>query len=228
MSESQPASERTRVRRSAARGVYDRDAIDRILDGSLLCHVGIIDDGRPFVIPTLHVRHDDRLFIHGSTQSRLMRIAGSGAPVCVTVTLLDGIVLARSVFHHSMNYRSVLILANGSAVTGDAEKLLILERLVEHVLPGRWNDARRPSQKELKATSVVGFPLDECSAKVRQGPPQDDEADYGLPHWAGVVPLRIVPAGPMPDPRLRHGIEPPAYLKRFMQATVPASGGLPG
>ena len=209
---------RATVRHLAQRGVYDRAVINAILDEALICHVGIVNDGQPVVIPMLHVRVDDRLYIHGSPTSRLIRLLGQGAPACVTVTLLDGLVLARSAMHHSLNYRSVMIFGSGRELSDRTAKLAVLEALVEHVLPGRWNDARPPAEGEIEATALVGFRLDECSAKVRSGPPVDDEADYALPVWAGVVPLAVQPGEPQPDPRLAAGIDVPhcvsAYLRR--------------
>jgi nitroimidazol reductase NimA-like FMN-containing flavoprotein (pyridoxamine 5'-phosphate oxidase superfamily) len=168
---------RSTVRRIPARGVYDRAVINAILDEALVCHVGFVDEGQPVVIPMLHARVDDRLYIHGSNASRAMGLLFGGVPSCVTVTMLDGLVLARSAFHHSLNYRSVVILAKGEPVRDRDEKNRILLRLVEHVVPGRWYDSRQPTERELNATAVVGFPLDESSAKIRSGPPKDDVED---------------------------------------------------
>ncbi len=208
-------SERTRVRRVASRGAYDRETIHAILDEALVCHVGIVSDGQPFVIPMLHARIDDRLYVHGSTGSRLMRQIGGGSPACITVTLLDGLVLARSAFHHSMNYRSVVILAGGEEVRDRERKWDLLHKLVERVIPGRWPDIRPPNENEFKATSLVGFPLDESSAKVRVGPPKDDEEDYALPTWAGVIPLSLNVGPPVPDPRLRVELSVPGYVTGY-------------
>jgi len=211
-SEFRSPTDRTRVRRLPSRGVYDRAAINAILDEALVCHVGFVDDGQPFVVPMLHARVGDRLYIHGSVASRAFRRLAEGVPACVTVTLLDGLVLARSVFHHSLNYRSVMVFGAGEEVVDREEKLRILTALVEHVVPGRWHDARPPTEKELNATAVVGFALDECSAKVRTGPPKDDEEDYTLPVWAGVIPYALQAGTPQPDPDLSPGIALPQYL----------------
>jgi uncharacterized protein len=196
------AKVRTAVARHPERGVYDHEVIYRILDEALICHVGFVHDGHPFVIPTIHARSGDTLFVHGSPASRMLKELGEGVDVCVTVTLLDGLVLARSVYNHSMNYRSVLVLGRARLLREPAEKLAALEAVVEHMVPGRWDDARQPTEKELAGTSVLALPLDEASAKVRTGPPSDFEADLELPVWAGVIPvaLRIgTPEGP-PDP----------------------------
>ncbi len=202
-------SGRTEVRRVPQRAAYDRATIEAILDEGLVCHVGISVDGQPYVIPMNYGRAGDRLYLHGSQASRLLRSVGSGVPVCVTVTLLDGLVLARSAYHHSMNYRSVVILGNAAEVTDPAERLAALEAISEHVLRGRWREVRPPSDKELKATMVLRLPIAEASAKARTGPPLDDEEDYRLPCWAGVIPLRLTPEAPVPDPRLAAGIAPP-------------------
>jgi uncharacterized protein len=196
------AKGRTDVTRHPERGVYDREAIDRILDEALICHVGFVDGGHPFVIPTIHARSGDTLYVHGSPASRMLKELGEGVDVCVTVTLLDGLVLARSVYNHSMNYRSVLVLGRARLLREPAEKLAALEAVVEHVVPGRWKDARKPTEKELAGTSVLALPLDESSAKVRAGPPSDFDADLELPVWAGVIPVALstgTPDGP-PDP----------------------------
>jgi hypothetical protein len=178
--------------------------------------VGFVVDGQPFVIPTSYGRHDDTLYIHGSAASRMLRqITKDGVPVCITVTLLDGLVLARSVFNHSMNYRSVVILGKATPVEDAQEKLEALRTLSEHILPGRWEDARQPNERELKATSVLRVPIEEFSAKVRGGPPIDDEEDYSFPTWAGVVPLEMVAAKPIDDTRLLAGKEAPAYARNY-------------
>ena len=208
---SSPASERTRVRREAHRGHYDRPTIDGILDAALVCHLGFVHAGQPYVVPTLHARVEDRLFVHGSAASRMLRTI-TGAEVCVTVTLVDGIVLARSAFNHSINYRSVMVLGVAELVETDAGKMDALEMFTERLLPGRWADVRRPSPKELKATSVLSVGLDEASAKIRTGPPNDDDADLTWPAWAGVVPLDVVAGSPVPDPLLGDGHDAPAYL----------------
>jgi hypothetical protein len=200
---SAPPSERVRLRRKRERGDYERATIDAILDEALIAHLGIADEsGQPFVIPTLHARSGDVVYLHGSTASRTLRALASGSPACLTVTLLDGLVLARAAMHHSANYRSAILLGTARLLDDRAEKLAALERIVEHIVPGRWAEARRPSENELKATSVLALAIDECSAKLRSGPPQDDEADYALPVWAGVIPLSSRPGAPQPDPRL--------------------------
>ena len=191
MTNSAAASERTRVRRVPQRAVYDRGSIDAILDEALVCHVGLVNDGQPFVIPTIHWRVGDELFIHGSAASRMIEHGLSGAPLCVTVTLIDGVVLARSAFHHSMNYRSVVVLGRARVVTARDEKLAALTALVNRFSPGRSDRVRAPNEQELKATTLLALPIIEASAKVRSGGPIDDEADRALPIWAGVIPLRL-------------------------------------
>src|SRR5437660_6359107 len=195
-------SARTRVVREPQRAVYDRATIYDILDEGFLCHVGFAIDGQPYVIPTSYGRKDDMLYIHGSAASRMLRHANSGVPVCVTVTLLDGLVLARSIFNHSMNYRSVVVLGTAFAIEDLDEKLAALRILSEHILPGRWHDARQPNEQELKATSVLRVPIEEFSAKIRTGPPIDDAEDMTFPTWAGVVPLEIKAGKPISDPDL--------------------------
>ena len=208
-------TERTRFRRLPQRGSHERATIDPILDEALLCHVGFVVDGQPFVIPTIHARVGDRLYVHGSAASRMLRNIDGGVPVCVTVSLIDGLVLARSAFHHSMNYRSVVVLGTAQAVTDPTEKLLALRAIVDHVVAGRWNEVREPTENEMKATLVVSVPLQEASAKVRTGPPIDDEEDYALPCWAGVIPLKLMPLSPVDDPRLGGGIMPPAAVTEY-------------
>ena len=216
MSESQMPTARTRVVREPDRAVYDREAVYRILDEGFLCHVGFVVDGQPFVIPTSYGRHDATLYIHGSAASRMLRqVTKDGVPVCITTTLLDGLVLARSVFNHSMNYRSVVILGKATLVDDSQEKLAALRTLSEHILPGRWEDARQPNERELKATSVLRVPIEEFSAKVRVGPPIDDEEDYSFPTWAGVVPLEMNVGAPIDDARLLAGKEVPAYARNY-------------
>ena len=202
---------RTRVVREPDRGVYDREAVYRILDEAFICHVGFIVDGQPFVIPTSYGRSGDNLYIHGSAASRMLRNLDKGIPVCVTVTLLDGLVLARSIFNHSMNYRSVVVLGTATQVDNPAEKLEALRSLSEHILPGRWAESRQPNERELKATSVLRLPISEFSAKVRQGPPIDDEEDYAFRTWAGVIPLRTVAEAPIPDEHGGAVVPIPAY-----------------
>jgi nitroimidazol reductase NimA-like FMN-containing flavoprotein (pyridoxamine 5'-phosphate oxidase superfamily) len=204
---------RTRVVREPQRAVYDRETVNQILDEAFLCHVGFAVDGQPYVIPTSYGRHNDMLYIHGSAASRMLRHLDKGVPVCVTVTLLDGLVLARSVFNHSMNYRSVVILGTATLVDDPAEKLEALRLLSEHIIPHRWDDARQPNEKELKATSVLRLPIQEFSAKVRVGPAVDDEEDYSFPTWAGVIPLEIISGDPLRDDRCEK--EMPQYLKNY-------------
>ncbi len=211
----QPASARTTVRRLPARGRYDRATIHAILDEALVCHVGFVVEGQPFVIPTIHARIDDRLYVHGSAASRMLTTARAGAAVCVTASIVDGLVMARSAFHHSMNYRSVVVLATAREVEGLEERRRALEAIVEHVAPGRFRDVRAPSDKELKATLVLELPLSEASAKVRTGPPLDDEEDYALTCWAGVVPLSLHAGAPIDDPRLAPGIAPRPELLAY-------------
>jgi nitroimidazol reductase NimA-like FMN-containing flavoprotein (pyridoxamine 5'-phosphate oxidase superfamily) len=216
MSEMQMPSARTRVVREAHRGVYDRETVYGILDEGFLCHVGFAVDGQPFVIPTSYGRHGASLYIHGSAASRMLRqTQKEGVPVCITVTLLDGLVLARSIFNHSMNYRSVVILGKATLVDDPQEKLAALRILSEHILPGRWNDSRQPNPSELKQTSVLRVPIEEFSAKVRQGPAIDDEEDYAFPAWAGVIPLQTVAGAPIDDERLLEGKAAPDYAKHY-------------
>ncbi len=209
------ATERTRVRRLPDRGVYDRGAIDAVLDEALVCHVGFNADDQPYVIPMVYARVRDSLYLHGSAASRLTRTLASGVPVCVTVTLLDGLVLARSAFHHSMNYRSVVVLGHATKVTDLTERLTALAAIVEHVAPGRGPEVRPPSARELWATMVLRVPLTEVSAKVRSGPPLDDVEDLDLECWAGEIPLRLQPQTLVPDPRLRDGISPSAAVTDY-------------
>jgi hypothetical protein len=210
-------TQHTTVKRHPERGAYDRASIDPILDEALICHLGFVIEGRPFVIPTIHARDGDALYVHGSPASRMLRAARQGVDICVTVTILDGLVLARSVYNHSMNYRSVVVLGRAREVTDRDEKLRAMRRVVEHVVPGRWNDARRPSDREIKGTTILALALDEASAKIRSGPPTDDDADLGVPVWAGVIPLRIEPGDPVPD----SGIDgpPPAYAAEYGRLT---------
>jgi len=219
MNDTSPASSisslRATVRRLPERGVYDRDTIHAILDEALICHVGFVDDGQPYVIPTIHARVGDVLYIHGSRQSRMLKCLASGAPACVSVALLDGIVVARSAFHSSMNYRSVVVLGSFREVTDAAEKDAAFKAIVEQVIPGRWDDVRRPTVNESNATTILAIPIDEASAKVRTGPPSDDEDDKALPHWSGVIPLALTAGAPEPDPKLAPGIEVPPYVTGF-------------
>lgn len=204
----QAPSQRTRVRRAPSRADYDRAAIDAILDEGLVAHLGFAVDGQPYVIPTLHARVGDTVYIHGSTASRAIRMLTAGAPACLTVTLMDGVVLARSAFHHSMNYRSVVVLGEARPVSAGEEMMVALRAFTEHIVPGRWDEVRAPNRKEVKATRVLAMTLDEASAKVRTGPPVDDDEDYGLPVWAGEIPMRLQAAAPVVDPRSMDGVAP--------------------
>jgi len=215
MSENQIPTARTRVVREPHRGVYDREEVYRILDEAFLCHVGFAVDGQPFVIPTSYGRKDANLYIHGSAASHMLRQLKEGAAVCVTVTLLDGLVLARSVFNHSMNYRSVVILGSATLVDDPKEKLEGLHTLSEHILRGRWDDSRQPNEQELKATSLLRVPIEEFSAKVRTGPPIDDAEDMNFPTWAGVVPLEMRAGKPINDPQLDPARAVPEYAKHY-------------
>jgi nitroimidazol reductase NimA-like FMN-containing flavoprotein (pyridoxamine 5'-phosphate oxidase superfamily) len=208
-------SARTTVRRLPDRGVYDGAAIAAILDEGLFCHVGFAVGDQPYVIPCVHARIGQRLYLHGSPASRMLRAIAAGAPVCVTVTLLDGLVLARSAFHHSVNYRSVVILGTASRVDDAEERLAALRAIVEHVVPGRWDEARRPSAAELAQTLVVALPISEASAKVRSGGPRDDAADHALDVWAGVVPLALVAGAPIPASDVRAELAVPAHALRY-------------
>jgi nitroimidazol reductase NimA-like FMN-containing flavoprotein (pyridoxamine 5'-phosphate oxidase superfamily) len=203
------------VVREAHRGVYERTAAYEILDEGFICHVGFVVDGQPFVIPTGYGRTGDNLYIHGSAASRMLRNLDKGVPVCITVTLLDGLVLARSIFNHSMNYRSVMVLGTAVAVRDEQEKLEALRLLSEHILPGRWADSRLPNEKELKQTLVLRLPIEEFSAKVRQGPPIDDEEDLSFPTWAGVIPLETVAGAPINDAFLAQGTSVPNYARAY-------------
>jgi uncharacterized protein len=215
MSPQSAPSSRTQVERLPERGHYDRETIHGILDQAFLCHVGFVVDGQPFVIPTSYGRSGDVLFVHGSAASRMLRNLSGGIPVCITVTLLDGLVVARSLFHSSMNYRSVVILGTARVVTDAQERLRALRAVAEQIFPGRWEDARQPNEQELKATSVLAIPLSEASAKIRTGPPKDEQEDYALPIWAGIVPLRVTAGAPEADPVLPAGLagRVPAYLR---------------
>jgi nitroimidazol reductase NimA-like FMN-containing flavoprotein (pyridoxamine 5'-phosphate oxidase superfamily) len=202
-----PPSARTRVRREPHRAVYDRAAVDAVLDAALVCHLAFVDGDQPFAVPTLHARVGDVVYVHGSAASRALRTLAAGAPACLTVTVVDGLVLARSAFEHSVNYRSVLLLGSLRPVDDPAEKSAALEAFTERLLPGRWAEVRRPSPKELAATSILAMPVDEASAKIRSGPPEDgDGPDGALPVWAGTLPLGATWGEPVPDPSLRPGI----------------------
>jgi nitroimidazol reductase NimA-like FMN-containing flavoprotein (pyridoxamine 5'-phosphate oxidase superfamily) len=210
-----------RLRRKRERGRYEREAIDAILDEALLSHLGITDaDGQPLVLPMLHARRGDRVYLHGSAGGRTMRTLGAGAPACLTVSLLDGLVLARAAMHHSANYRSVVLLGRARRVEDPEEQRLACREIVEHIVPGRWQDVRPPSENELKATAIVAMPIEEASAKIRSGPPLDDETDHALPTWAGVLPLTISAGAPVADPRLAGEIRPPPYLTPYRRGAV--------
>jgi hypothetical protein len=215
MSQPYTPTPRTRLVREADRAVYDREAAYRILDEGFLCHVGFLVEGQPFVIPTSFGRKNDSLYIHGSAASRMLRQLKEGVPVCITVTLLDGLVLARSIFNHSMNYRSVVVLGTATLVDDPDEKIEALRLLSEHIIPGRWAESRQPNERELKATSVLRVPIDEFSAKVRTGPVIDDEEDYSFPTWAGILPLEMKAGLPIADSRLDPAREVPAYAKHY-------------
>ena len=215
MYDSQPSTPRTRVIREPHRGHYDRETAYRILDQGFICHIGFIADGQPFVIPTAYGRAGNDLYVHGSAASRMLRTLDKGVPVCITVTLLDGLVLARSVFNHSMNYRSVVVLGTATAVQEQEEKLAALQAISEHILRGRWADARKPTEQELKATLVLRIPITEFSSKIRTGPPLDDEEDISFPTWAGVVPLKMVAERAIPDERSDPNQLVPAYAREW-------------
>jgi uncharacterized protein len=210
-------TQRTKLRRKPSRGSHDRAMIEAIFDEALVSHLGFLAAGLPVVIPTLHVRVGSHVYLHGSAASRALR-QSKGAEVCLAATLVDGLVLARAAMHHSANYRSAMLFGAGEWIDDEAEKLIALEALVEKLVPGRWADARQPTAKELRATALLRIPLEEASAKIRTGPPVDDDADLELPVWAGVVDLRTVAGEPRPDDLLSAGIEPPAYLDEMLVA----------
>lgn len=205
-----------RVRRVPERGHYDRATVYKIVDSSLYCHVAFVEEGRPYVIPTLHARDGDEILLHGATSSRLIRHIKQGNPICIAVTHVDAIVLARSVFHHSINYRSAVLFGRGYAKEGDEATLAALEKFTERLVPGRWADARHPNAQELKATAVVAMPIETASAKIRSGPAKDDEEDYTLAHWAGLVPLVSAYGTPEADARLADDVTLPDYLVDFL------------
>jgi uncharacterized protein len=208
-------SERARVKREPQRGAYDRAQIDAILDAGLVCHLGFVHDGHPFVIPTLYGRVGGDVYVHGSSASRMLRTLKGGVDACLTVTLVDGLVLARSIFNHSINYRSVVVLGRAIEVEDADEKLRALEVFSDRILPGRWADVRPPTATELKATSILRMPLEEASAKLRVGPPKDDEEDYAWPVWAGVIPLALRAGEPQADPRLGFDLAAPDVPLRY-------------
>jgi len=210
-------TERTKLKRLPKRGHFDRETVYGILDEGFICHVGFAPEGKPVVIPTGYARVDDKLYIHGSQASRMLRTLSGGVDACVTVTLIDGLVLARSAFHHSMNYRSVVVFGRATLVEDPEEKSAALLAFSEHIVRGRWADVRQPTEQELKLTTVLRLPLEEASAKIRTGPPLDDEEDYALPIWAGVVPLKLVAGEPVADPRLSEGVEVPPYARNYQR-----------
>jgi nitroimidazol reductase NimA-like FMN-containing flavoprotein (pyridoxamine 5'-phosphate oxidase superfamily) len=209
------ASERSTVKRLPARGVYDRAVIHQIVDAGLVCHLGFVVDGQPFVIPTTYVRVGETIYVHGSPASRMLKTLEQGVAACVTVTLVDGLVLARSAFHHSINYRSVVVFGTGVLVSDPEEKLAVLKALTDHLIPGRWQEIRQPNAQELKRTLVLAIPIDEASAKIRIGPPLDDEEDYSLAAWAGVIPLKLMAEAPVPDPKMAPEILTPDYAVSY-------------
>jgi uncharacterized protein len=213
---------RSAVKRLSKRASYDRDIAYEILDEGFVCHVGFSVEGQPFVIPTAYARSGDNLYIHGSQASRMLRTLSGGVEVCVTVTLVDGLVLARSAFHHSMNYRSVVVFGRAAIVEDPDEKTEALRAFTDHIVPGRWNEVRPPDENEMRATSVLRLPLAEASAKIRTGPPIDDDADYDLAVWAGVIPLRQIADDPVSDERLKPGIELPDRLRNYSRQAVMA------
>lgn len=208
-------TERTRVKRVHERGRYDRETVHAILDAGIICHMGFAVDGKPFVVPTAYWREDDTVYVHGSSASRTLRALEGGIETCIAVTHLDGLVLARSGFHHSINYRSVMIFGTAELVEDSGEKMAALEAFMARIAPGRWDEVRPPDDQEFKATMVLRVPLEEVSAKVRTGPPVDDDEDYALACWAGVVPLGVATGDPVPDPKLRDGIPAPDYALSF-------------
>lgn len=210
-----PQTPLNRVRRKPSRAAYERETIYAILDEALICHVSFTVDGQPYVIPTIHARDGDRLILHGARASRLLKHAAAGEPLAIAVTLLDGIVFARSVFHHSLNYRSVVLFGSGRLLESDEEKQRASEILTEHIARGRWADARPPNRNELDATRFVAVKIDSAAAKIRSGPPVDEEDDYDLPIWAGVLPLGLEVQTPLADPRLAEAIKAPGYVARY-------------
>lgn len=208
-------SSRSKIKRVPKRGRYDRETLNQVLDAHYLCQVGFVHEGCPHVIPTLYARDGDRVLIHGSSKSRMLAVMKSETDICLSVTLVDGLVVARSVFHHSINYRSAVLYGQAVAIEEEAEKLRALEILTDHFLPGRWAEARLPSPTEMKATLVMALPISEGAAKVRTGPPGDDAADYDLDIWAGVIPTELRALRPVPDPALRAGIEVPRSVREF-------------
>jgi uncharacterized protein len=208
-------TDRTKLKRLPKRGHFDRETVYGILDEGFICHVGFVHEGQPVVIPTGYARVDDKLYIHGSQASRMLRTLSEGIDACVTVTIIDGLVLARSAFHHSMNYRSVVVFGRATLIEDREEKWDALVALSEHIVRGRWAEVREPTEQEMRATTVLSLPLIEASAKIRSGPPIDDEEDYALPMWAGVVPLKLEAGEPIRDPRLAEGVPVPDYARNY-------------
>jgi len=206
---------RTKVNRTPKRAVYEKETIYKILDETFVCQIAFKIDGQVFIIPTAFGRKDDSIFIHGSNKSRMLNSIKSGEDICIDVTLIDGIVAARSIFHHSINYRSVIIFGKGKEIDEPEDKLKALKIITEHIIPGRWNDARKPNEKELEITSVFEFKIDEASAKIRTGPPVDEKEDYNLNVWAGIIPLKTIAESPIRDQEVRNGILLPDYIKDF-------------
>lgn len=204
---------RSKLNRHPERGSFDKETIYKIIDEVLYCHVSFLQDDKPFVIPTIHVRMDDKIILHGAKASRMLKHISAGNEVCISITIVDGLVLARSIFHHSMNYRSVVLFGSGEEVTDANIKFNAFHALANHIMPGRWDDARIPNKKEMDVTSVVSIKIDEASAKIRTGPPVDDAEDYDLPVWAGEVPFLKGFNLPINDPKLNPGIPVPDYLK---------------
>ena len=209
-----PISNRNRVKRISNNSDYSKETVHAIIDEALFCHLGIIHDGKPVVIPTIHARMGDQIVFHGSNASRLLKISNNNE-ICVTITLLDGLVMARSLFNSSMNYRSAVIFGKGEIIKDHDERMAALKSITDHIAPGRWDDARQPNNSELKQTSVVRMPIDEASAKISVGPPDDEDEDYALDYWAGVIPINQTYGEPESDPILQEGITIPDYLKNY-------------
>lgn len=208
---------KNKIKRHPERAIYDKDVIYQIIDEAIICHVGLTQDDQPYVIPTLFARRGDEILLHGATTSRMIRHVVAGKEICITMTLLDGLVMARSVFNHSANYRSAVLYGRGRLIGSGEEKLQALKDFTEGLIPGRWEDVRKPNEKELKATSIVSVAIELGSAKIRQGPPGDDESDLKLPVWAGIVPISQQIGQPIDDPKLKNGIMPPKYLQRYIR-----------
>jgi hypothetical protein len=209
-----PISNRNRVKRISNNSDYSKETVHAIIDEALFCHLGIIHDGEPVVIPTIHARMGDQIVFHGSNASRLLKISNNNE-ICVTITLLDGLVMARSLFNSSMNYRSAVIFGKGEIIKDHDERMAAFKSITDHIAPGRWDDARQPNNSELKQTSVVRMPIDEASAKISMGPPDDEDEDYALDYWAGVIPINQTYGEPESDPILQEGITIPDYLKNY-------------